>query len=306
MVRKLLLSSLVLLLVSKLAFGQSTSNDFFPLSVGNCWTYKYQTSEWDMSDVYRFDNGIAIYTILSVSSTADSIIWTFKESRDIVHSVHYYFPGPDTSYAVKDSTTFQIIEYNIGNHRLTRIGYIADFWKSVFPFASELTDTNGFYRYYPNIFPDTVSSARVDPRQRPEYSINTVFKRSTGLEKIAYSTQNITGYSAITNHVFQSSVLTSVETKEPPSVPYEFSLDQNYPNPFNPQTTIPFQTAKEARVSIRIYDVLGRIVSTVYDVNIQAGNHAVRWFASGQSSVVYLCVVNVNGVSKAIRLVLLK
>ncbi|NOG46617.1 MAG: T9SS type A sorting domain-containing protein [Calditrichaeota bacterium] len=44
-----------------------------------------------------------------------------------------------------------------------------------------------------------------------------------------------------------------------------FSLKQNYPNPFNPETTINFSLAKSGPVSLKIYDITGKLVKTVYN-----------------------------------------
>ncbi len=55
-------------------------------------------------------------------------------------------------------------------------------------------------------------------------------------------------------------------------------LDQNYPNPFNPSTTISFQLKSEVRVSLKIYDVAGRLVTTlVNDKLMNAGIHKEVW-----------------------------
>jgi hypothetical protein len=60
-------------------------------------------------------------------------------------------------------------------------------------------------------------------------------------------------------------------------VPSRFSLDQNFPNPFNPATTIRFSIPKEARVTLTIYDVLGREVATIVDQKVPAGQYSYRW-----------------------------
>ncbi len=59
--------------------------------------------------------------------------------------------------------------------------------------------------------------------------------------------------------------------------PSVFSLDQNFPNPFNPATTIRFSISKEARVTLTIYDVLGREVTTIADEKVPAGQYSYRW-----------------------------
>jgi len=56
-----------------------------------------------------------------------------------------------------------------------------------------------------------------------------------------------------------------------------FSLEQNVPNPFNPSTTIKFAIPEKARVSLRIYDVAGRLVRTLVDEDRQADFYKVVW-----------------------------
>jgi hypothetical protein len=60
-------------------------------------------------------------------------------------------------------------------------------------------------------------------------------------------------------------------------VPHAFSLSQNYPNPFNPQTTILFSIDRGQKVSLSVYNILGRKVKTLVDRSIEAGSHEVVW-----------------------------
>ena len=62
--------------------------------------------------------------------------------------------------------------------------------------------------------------------------------------------------------------------------PTEFSLNQNYPNPFNPSTSISYDLAKDAIVTITIYDLMGRSIKTLVDNKQIAGSRSVRWDAT--------------------------
>jgi len=55
------------------------------------------------------------------------------------------------------------------------------------------------------------------------------------------------------------------------------ALYQNQPNPFNPQTTIRFDLAHDGPVSLRVYDVAGRLVRTLVDGDRKAGRDAAVW-----------------------------
>jgi hypothetical protein len=70
-------------------------------------------------------------------------------------------------------------------------------------------------------------------------------------------------------------------------IPKEFNLLQNYPNPFNPSTTISFDVPKAAHVNVVIYDVLGRVVTTLVDEMKSANRYRVVWDASHVSTGVY-------------------
>jgi hypothetical protein len=96
----------------------------------------------------------------------------------------------------------------------------------------------------------------------------------------------------------------SVEPTEP--VPDEFIIFQNYPNPFNPLTTIEFDLPAETYGSINIYNILGENVSTLFNGLLRSGTHKYIWDASGFSSGIYLCRLNVNGTTKTIKMLLTK
>ncbi len=62
-----------------------------------------------------------------------------------------------------------------------------------------------------------------------------------------------------------------------PVLPEKAALDQNYPNPFNPSTEIGFDLPRPSFVSLDIYDVLGRKVSTLINEHLTAGSKRVQW-----------------------------
>ena len=61
------------------------------------------------------------------------------------------------------------------------------------------------------------------------------------------------------------------------SLPRQFSLGHNYPNPFNPTTIIPVAVPVTSEITLKIYDILGKEVKTVYQGPIDAGHHLMSW-----------------------------
>ena len=62
-----------------------------------------------------------------------------------------------------------------------------------------------------------------------------------------------------------------------PATPMAYELMQNYPNPFNPSTSIVFSLPDHSHVSLNIYDISGRLVSTLVDGMVDGGVHNVVW-----------------------------
>ena len=81
-----------------------------------------------------------------------------------------------------------------------------------------------------------------------------------------------------------NTVVTSLENL---TFPVQFSLEQNYPNPFNPSTTIEYNLPQGGFVTLKVYNILGKEVSTLVNEQIDAGKHKVDFDASGLNSGVY-------------------
>jgi hypothetical protein len=60
-------------------------------------------------------------------------------------------------------------------------------------------------------------------------------------------------------------------------MPKDLILYSNYPNPFNPSTTIRFDIPQTGNVNLAIYDINGRLISTLIDGDMAAGSHQVTW-----------------------------
>ncbi|MEG8946845.1 T9SS type A sorting domain-containing protein [Rosettibacter firmus] len=71
-------------------------------------------------------------------------------------------------------------------------------------------------------------------------------------------------------------IFTSVEED---LLPEEFNLSQNYPNPFNPSTIINYQLPERNFVTIKVYDVLGKEITTLVNEFKEAGNYKIEFSA---------------------------
>jgi len=88
--------------------------------------------------------------------------------------------------------------------------------------------------------------------------------------------------------------------------PQTVELWQNRPNPFNPVTGVRYFLPKDCHVSLKVYNLLGEEVTTLFEGNQSAGLQEVSWDATEVPCGVYFCKLSVGGMSRTIRMVVLK
>ncbi|MGE5683043.1 MAG: T9SS type A sorting domain-containing protein [Bacillota bacterium] len=126
--------------------------------------------------------------------------------------------------------------------------------------------------------------------------------------KVKYWDNNTSTWTAINNTVLNSSnntvsfsqnsagsflILTAetniTEVEElKGGLPERYFLDQNYPNPFNPTTVITYQIPKAGMVTLKVYDILGKVVAELVNQNQNAGSYSVKFGAENLSSGIYI------------------
>jgi hypothetical protein len=86
----------------------------------------------------------------------------------------------------------------------------------------------------------------------------------------------------------------------------QYNLSQNYPNPFNPTTNIKFSVPKDGNVSLKIYDISGKLVSNYFSDYFKAGTYTVVFDGSSLSSGVYFYKITSKDFSDVKRMMLVK
>jgi hypothetical protein len=89
-------------------------------------------------------------------------------------------------------------------------------------------------------------------------------------------------------------------------VPTKLTLSQNYPNPFNPTTTIEYSISKSSQVTLKVFNMLGKEVTTLVNKKQTAGEHSVKFDASNLASGVYLYKIKAGNTTIAKKMVLIK
>jgi hypothetical protein len=88
--------------------------------------------------------------------------------------------------------------------------------------------------------------------------------------------------------------------------PSSFSLFQNYPNPFNPSTTIKFGVATKGNVTLKVFDLMGREIATLFNGEKEAGYYEMNFDASKLSSGTYFYQLRTAGYTQSKKMMLIK
>jgi hypothetical protein len=156
--------------------------------------------------------------------------------------------------------------------------------------ATDLNFNNIIYQATPTSTSHTIPSGNL--------ALNTLyFWRVRG--------QNVSGfgpYSSTFNFRSIVSGITSLGT----AIPTEYKLYNNYPNPFNPSTKIKFDLPKSSNVKIKIYDMNGRMVNEVFDLNLDAGTYETTYNAAALASGIYYFRIDAGSFSDTKKMILIK
>ena len=94
-------------------------------------------------------------------------------------------------------------------------------------------------------------------------------------------------------------------------IPAEFTILPAYPNPFNPTTTISYGLDSDSKVSVEIFDVSGKLISSLQNGHQSKGWHSITWNGTNNQNNqvpagIYLSKITSNNTTKTTKLMLLK
>ena len=81
---------------------------------------------------------------------------------------------------------------------------------------------------------------------------------------------------------------------------------RNYPNPFNPITHIQFQLPKSDHVEVHIYDITGRLVTTLINKKLEIGKYSVTFDARNYASGIYFYQIKTAEFNEVKKMLLVK
>lgn len=199
--------------------------------------------------------------------------------------VNWFTVSPIQAVNLSDSSVTNIVQSATGNFdgiaRDTAGNYYISSWA-----------TNSVYKYDKNFADQPV----------------VVLSGQNGPANISYNPDKnlivVPNYNAnIINYIQLNSIgIKKIEG----SVPDNFRLFQNYPNPFNPSTNIKYQITKNSLVTLKIYDVQGKEISTLINETQSPGTYELNWNAAKYSSGIYFYKMETDNFTDIKKMTLVK
>jgi len=254
----------------------STAAKFYPLAIGNVWSYHHVSL-----------GGSFCVVVLSQYDFAVRIV------RDtLMPNGKRYFRFSNGDLERIDSNSMNVYGYHSSGERIidSLLAIKNDYFKSYRSGDSATHRIN-----------DTLQIICFGiSRQGKQISGNGLIGHhymlvsglglySEGFCKFGGSTETLNG--CIINGVLYGQIIGLEKSEQ--NILLEFELSQNYPNPFNPYTKIKFSLPAVGErhafhtTKLIIYDVLGREITTLVNEQLQPGTYEVEWDASNYTSGVY-------------------
>jgi len=276
-----------------------------PIQVGNKWVYNGKHSFTDTID----------YSYMKVKEILKDTVCNNKQYKKIMY-LSIYSDHNEIAYEYQriDTNTGLVYKFNFNLNN----DYVVDDLNIV------LNDTINYSRYFTS-FPVTVLKS-IDVFTG--FNSNTPQRNCTsfgvGVAGISYSLAKNFGLVYFRKVIEDAADFETIKGcyingivygdtnrlvgvgNDASTLPLGYSLAQNYPNPFNPSTTIEYALPQSGKVTLRIYDLLGREVYQLVNEVKDAGKYKVQFNASGLSSGVYFYRLECGSFMQIKKLMILK
>ncbi|MBI5020718.1 MAG: MBL fold metallo-hydrolase [Ignavibacteriales bacterium] len=294
-------------------------------SAGTRYLRTQRTASWGTSQSWSFWIGRRAQ---AATTANQSIVWLWANGTNLTASTIDGYRikfGDDTG---DDNIVLQSVTNNVATDIITSSGTVLNGLTDI-GFMVRVTRTSGsVWTLYTSTLPTTIGSGAIatDVPTAANTSINQGSVTNSTYTNFAngyfgFVAVHSSGASARIAAEFDQLYFDTTSTSplgksafspEFAYAPSTFRLNQNYPNPFNPSTTLSFDLAEDAVVTLKVYDVIGREVGVIVNnEDRSAGTHQMRFDGSTLASGVYYCKLNASTITgksfaDTKRLVLLK
>lgn len=182
-----------------------------------------------------------------------------------------------------------------------------------------IEDNKVDYVVHPHIgFNDGTAKYKVISMSNNKYSFSDYFDIPQETKVATFSAGFTIRHGNFTKRIFTQQILTYGTWADPiitsvqninegnGAIPASFYLKQNYPNPFNPTSAISYSIPNQLFVELKIFDILGREVTTLVNKVQSAGEHKIQFDGSLLPSGTYIYTIQAGQFRESKKLVLIK
>jgi Secretion system C-terminal sorting domain len=280
--------NLVILFITSSNIAQSHA-EYFPLQIGNKWVYK--NTEYEYLSSPRI--GYSSKEVIGDTIMDNGIKYFITLGDDPSHYVRFDTLTNEIKYYFKDTAVGNDVSiYSLNYIKDSTVVWNCPFSSTIFQisFSQQTSSDTSFI----NLAGESIEFESISFKKY----IGIVYR---SLSEISVYSSNLIGYRINGKEWGHLSGI-----KNNTNIPAEYKLEQNYPNPFNPATLIGYSIPKSGIVIIKVFDVLGREVSTLVNEYKFAGNYSVQFNAGKITSGVYFYRIESGSYVQTKKLVVLK
>lgn len=314
----LFFSFYLLTLLTEVASAQVAADFYFPLRVGNYWTYHTpgNPSGWlarttretiDGTDLitsqqYHRVTGVEIPDNNPSDTSIFHVWWLRQDSAGniLIGAFSDNSTNIDSAFLVTPPGLF------FPNQFLT-IGYSREYFDSSrhIYYQDSVLSTTETVSVPAGTFTNCL---KIRERQKDTLGVVTFVEYGFYARNIGevMRVREVPVNEVHTNDLIQYNAVTSVEEREADLIPGKIALLQNYPNPFNPNTTFEFSVPYSAHVTLKVFDLLGREIATIVSQQLEAGTFILHWTPSNLTSGIYFYSLQAGPLTETKKLILLR
>ncbi len=163
-------------------------------------------------------------------------------------------------------------------------------------------DVNGNYAYWADI---SIGVIDISEPNNP-IQVTTYMGKDRGLGITAFDNKILFSDQTMGVWILKNDLITSVENSSTDDTPSEFELYQNYPNPFNANTRIEFSVPYRGKITIDIFDLLGRKIKTLLNEEREKGKYKIYFSSTGLPSGIYFYQLSAGYLKAVKKMIVLK
>jgi hypothetical protein len=262
--------------------NEGIAEEIFAYGLRNVWRFSFDSMT---GDLWAADVGQNKWEEINIITSGKNYGWRITEG------MHCYNPETGCDFTGIELPVWEYDHSDSGGYSVTG-GFVYHGND-----AGELTNK---YVYADYVTGNIWALTKVGDDFENELLFNTSYNVSTfGVDE-----ENELYFASYNGKIykFEGDPVTSVGE----NIPGSFDLFQNYPNPFNPDTVIEFTLRNKDHISLKIFDLLGKEISSLINEELQPGMHKVLFNGNDLASGVYIYRLSASNSSASKTMMLLK